>query len=116
IQIRARLVSFVSGPKKKSKSCIDSAGNSTINLITSICVAGHSATLVRARSMLRTGHSVPDLTTSMARTVTQTKSFTDSAGNSAINLIYKYYEAGHSATLVRARPVLRAGHSAPDFS
>ncbi|CAI2192557.1 19170_t:CDS:2, partial [Funneliformis geosporum] len=69
---------------------------------TSTAVAGHSATLVRARSMLRTGHSVPDLTTSMARTVTQTKSFTDSAG--------------HSATLVRARPVLRAGHSAPDFS
>ncbi|CAG8642934.1 9852_t:CDS:2, partial [Ambispora gerdemannii] len=32
---------------------------------TSICVAGHSATLVRARSMLRTGHSVPDLTTSI---------------------------------------------------
>ncbi|CAI2199963.1 15571_t:CDS:2 [Funneliformis geosporum] len=24
--------------------------------------------------------------------------------------------AGHSATLVRTRPVLRAGHSAPDFS
>ncbi|CAG8666188.1 2654_t:CDS:2, partial [Funneliformis mosseae] len=26
------------------------------------------------------------------------------------------YEAGHSATFVRARLVLRAGHSAPDFS
>ncbi|CAG8494416.1 3992_t:CDS:2 [Acaulospora morrowiae] len=50
----------------------------------------------------RTDHSVPGLTTSMARTVTQTKSFTDSAGN--------------STTLVRARSVLRAGHSAPDFS
>ncbi|CAG8555311.1 17215_t:CDS:2, partial [Acaulospora morrowiae] len=73
-----------------------------------IYVAGHSATLVRARSMLRTGHSVPDLTVSMARTARQvippSTSFTST------------YEAGHSATLVRARPVLSAGHSAPDFS
>ncbi|CAG8514404.1 10040_t:CDS:2 [Ambispora leptoticha] len=56
---------------------------------TSICVAGHSATLVRARSMLRTGHSVPDLTTSIGA------------------------DAGHSATLVRARPVLRADWCLP---
>ncbi|CAG8544169.1 10634_t:CDS:2, partial [Funneliformis mosseae] len=108
IQIRAQLVSFVSSPKKKSKSCTDSAGNSTINLITSICVAGHFATLVRARSILRTGHSVPDLTTFMTQTTQQvippSTSFTS------------IYEAGHSVTLVRARPVLRAGHSASDFS
>ncbi|CAG8738550.1 11789_t:CDS:2, partial [Funneliformis mosseae] len=55
---------------------------------------GHSTTLVRARSMLRVVHSDPNLTTSMTQMVTQTKSF----------------------RLSRAKPMLRAGHSAPEFS
>src|SRR5436305_1787225 len=77
--------------KGRVKSCIDSAGNSAINLFLQVCVAGHSATLVRARSMLRTVNSVPDLTISMSRTVTLTRSCTNSAGNSAINLFLQVF-------------------------